>query len=64
MKKVFIPILILLAFVFEPSCTDPVHQCAIGEDDYVGAKCEDGYTTDHIFLPCLKHDGVSYMLCN
>ena len=70
MRKTLIVILILTVFVIVPSCVpDPKpdpnqgHKCATGEFDVIGAKCDDGYVTDHVTLPCLKHLSVDYLIC-
>ena len=70
MKKALIVILTLTVFVFVPSCVQDIkpdpnqgHRCGTGEFDIIGAKCNDDYVTDHVTLPCLKHLGVDYLIC-
>lgn len=69
MKKVFPNILILLTLVFMPGCDpiDTIHPCRPDEtkDDRVGAKCIDGFTTDHTGpLACFSHFGRVHYLCD
>ena len=67
--KVYPKILILLTLVFMTGCDpkEPIHPCRPDEtkDDRVGAKCKDGFTTDHKGdFACFSHQGRVHYLCD
>jgi hypothetical protein len=62
-KSIFIFLIFISSTIFSTSCGKK-YECPQGDSEIVGARCNDGTTTDATGQgACSHHDGVESWLC-